>query len=103
MFPLFFWEEYVANQTYYCDKWEDAQDTLFQLQTIKEFLDTHSKFQGCTGEELQEKYNYFEEYFDGIGGLDYSWRAWGQLMAAYMNSKECDRKYTYMDFYMRYM
>lgn len=99
MFPKLFWDEYVSSQTCYIDSWEEVEKEKDYLNLIKNFLDTHPKYQGCSGEEVQDSYNYFEDIFNFP--LQCSWRGWGDLMSAYMNSKHLDRRYHYLDFYMR--
>lgn len=98
-FEKLFWEEYVGR--YWIDNrfklsYNDFQKRLKELDKIKKYLDKHSNLQGMTGEQLQNVFNY------KLGKLkvEYTWRGWGALMAAYMNSKVKERKYHYMDFYM---
>ena len=94
-----FWEEYVYKFDPVWDydrTYKDCQKRIKQLNHIKQILDSNKKYQGLSGEKLQDVYNH---KLDGVE-LHYSWRAWGRLMAAYMNSKEKKRKYHYMDFYM---
>ena len=87
-FPEFYWEEYVEDRYYPGAKEE--------LAMIKNILDKNPEYHGLTGERLQEQYDHMlvgEE-------MDFTWRSWGALMAAYMNTKEGERKYNYMSFYM---
>lgn len=87
MFPKETWEEYY-------ERYQDKE----LLDSIKEELDNNPHFIGLSGEELQEIHNKWL----GRVNVPHSWRGWGALMSAYMNSKEGKRKYCYMDFYMRF-
>ena len=94
-----FWEEYVYNYEVdynLQDNYREYVKRIKYLDKIKTILDEHPEYHGLTGEQLQEKYN---DYLDGTY-ITFSWRGWGDLMAAYMNSKIKKRKYHYMDFYM---
>lgn len=88
MFPEFYWDEYVDDMNY-----SGKED---ELAMIKKILDNNPKYHGLTGERLQEQYDHYLEGEE----MDFTWRSWGQLMAAYMNTKEGKRKYNYMSFYM---
>lgn len=103
-FPKLFWEEYVFRY----DPTDSFRDKDTYLSIIKkannlwhiwEFLESNPEFHGYTGQEYQSKIGLSEDIYD-ISGMTFSWRAWGQLMAAYMNSKKGKRLYHYMDFYM---
>jgi hypothetical protein len=96
MFPKLYWNEYVAEHTKMYDNWKDVSDVLSELEKIKVFLDKNKKYHGISGEELQDKYNYF----NNKKLFDYSWRSWGSLMSAYMNTKKKERKYDYMSYYI---
>ena len=52
----------------------------------------------CTGEEHQNGYPSVPVFEDGSVAT-YTWRAWGDLMAAIWSS-EYDKDYNYMHFYM---
>lgn len=85
MFPKETWEEYEKRMGYYKD-----------IIIIKKLLDEHPELHGLTGGQLQEE---FDHTLYGVD-IKLSWRGWGALMSAYMNSKEGKRKYNYMSFYM---
>jgi hypothetical protein len=97
MSPELFWHEYVASRTAMYDNYKDVAKELKDLEKIKAHLDKNKKLQGISGEELQEDYNYFNDN----KLYNYTWRSWGALMSAYMNTKEKKRKYNYMSFYMK--
>lgn len=89
-FPELFWEEYL-NLDFNILR----QD---KLEKIRKYLNRYKQFQGFTGEEYQEE--HLKEKIEEITGLTFSWRSWGALMAAYMNSKAGIRKFSYIDYYM---
>jgi len=92
-FPKLYWEEYIFR----CDEYNVENIKEFNKkkkyhEELKQFLDNNKELQGITGEQAQEI---------NLGKFgNYSWRAWGAMMAAYMNSKIGKRKYHYMSFYM---
>lgn len=75
----------------YCDPGCEYYESL-----RKSILDNNLRI---TGEEHQESDNGAPMFEDGTVGL-FSWRAWGDLMAAVWSEKE-DKNYNYMDFYMQ--
>lgn len=79
------WEEYL--QYYGKNTWE-------YLEAIRtKILEENLK---VTGAEHQDRYTpLFED--NTVGSFTY--RAWGDLVAAIWNTKENQRKYNYMDFY----
>lgn len=97
-FPKKTWQEYRDVVAEWNKDGETLPFILANLDFVKWWLDNHKEYQGITGNQLQEEYNYFEEVHPLA--FNYSWRAWGALMSAYMNSKEGERKYHYMNFYM---
>lgn len=99
MFPLMYWGEYCFRyEKHTTSNFKEYKKTIEALNKIRLFLDKNPKYQGYTGEQYQETdlHNHIELIYEG----GFSWRAWGQLMASYMNSKEKKRKYCYMDYYM---
>jgi hypothetical protein len=99
------WDSFVKdsaeNHAHYITNW---------LQTLYRVLDAHPQYQGISGEELQNVYDHKlpvtakvdDCLWSTMDCSDYSWRGWGRLMAAYMNTKEkTPGKYDYMDFYMK--
>ena len=98
-FKKLFWEEYVytyCSISSYTQSFKEYKKNIKKLNKIKKILDNNKKYQGITGEDLQEKYNHKLEGLD----INFSWRSWGSLMAAYINSKIEKRQYHYMSFYM---
>lgn len=96
-FPKLFWEEYVYKHSVYNDcSYKQYNKEVKELFDIKGFLDRRPKYQGISGDAYQNNGLY--------GGKDirmkFSMRAWGALMAAYMNSKKKKRLYSYIDYYM---
>jgi len=98
MFQKLFWEEYV----YSYDIWDDTDLKQVQkraeiLTKIKNFLDKNPKYLEYCGSRYQnsELWNKIKR----LTGMTLSMRAWGGLMAAYMNSKIEKRKYDYMSYY----
>jgi len=89
-FPELFWNEYI-NLDYNLPR----QDNL---EKIRKYLDRYPQFQGFTGEEYQEL--HLREKIEKLTGLTFSWRSWGALMSAYMNTKKGVRGYSYISFYM---
>jgi len=99
MFPKFFWAEYVANEMYERNyTFEDMINYCGVMGDLYEFLKKHSKYHGCSGEKYQE--TGLREYVEKLTGMTFSWRSWGALMSAFMNSKEKKRKYHYINFYI---
>lgn len=82
-----FWEEYLAGFK------KPAQRELMQ---VKKFIEEKQLF-GLGGFDYQAKY---EKEIDVLTPLirGFSFRAWGDLMAALMNSKTGKLQFTYMDF-----
>ena len=97
-FPKMFWEEYVYRFREHFN-YNEFKEHIKYLTKIKKVLDKNIEYQGLTGQQLQ----YICQYkLNGIKGeLNYTWRSWGSLMSAYMNSKLKERKFHYMNFYMR--
>jgi hypothetical protein len=100
MFPKYFWAEYIANTAYERNyTFEDMVNYCGIMNDIYDFLWKNKKYQKYTGEQYQESklHDIIEKRF----GMTFGWRSWGALMAAFMNTKEKERKYTYMSYYMR--
>lgn len=95
-FPGLFEEEYIARRMEIYDTYEEAKKEKERILKVFKFLDENIEYIGITGEELQDKYNYFNDEVT----FGFSWRGWGGLMAAFFNSSIGKRKYCYMDFYM---
>lgn len=78
-------------------KWEDylkqfSEETHVYLNALKdEIIENEIR---TTGETKKSP------IFNDNSGGSFSWRAWGDLMAAIYNTKENTTKYGYMDFYM---
>ena len=93
-FPKMFWEEYVYK--YYINRtYQEYSEHERWFSNLRHFLNCHEELHGVTGEYIQNNPGCIPKEFD-----IFSWRSWGAVMAAYMNSKEKERKYTYMSFYM---
>ena len=95
MFPKLFWNEYLYSR--HDLSWKELNKRIRKLERIKSFLDEHKEYRGLTGMNLQEKYNH------KLGRIDvseFSWRAWGLLMASYMNTIKHKRLYDYMNYYV---
>ncbi len=98
MFRFMFWEQYVHSYDWEYDYDEDYEvysARVKRLNRVKRWLDRHPEFHGLTGEQKQLSTYKFPSYVVG-----FSWRGWGALMAAYMNSKCKERLYDYTSFYM---
>lgn len=67
------------------------------LIAIKEYVIAHQSY--STGEEHQYSSNGIPLFTDGTISA-FSWRGWGDLMAAIKNSDTGTQDYQYMDFYM---
>jgi len=98
-FKRLFWEEYLFEYDSFFNfdtKYSDMTKQVKYLNSIKKILDDNPEYQGITGFQLQEVYG------NRLSGRDmpFTWRAWGKLMSAYMNSKAKRRKFDYMSFYM---
>lgn len=86
MFKGLYWEEL---EDMFKGKWKK------QVKRLKAFIDEHEDVQGIGGFEYQEKW---ESEVEKIFPDGFSFRAWGDVMSAYMNSKVGDRVYCYIDF-----
>lgn len=81
------WKDYI-------EIWNDER--VFYAEAIrKDVLKNNIKL---TGQEHQESNNGVPVFDDGKVGT-FSYRAWGDLMAAIWSEEE-DKDYHYMDFYM---
>jgi hypothetical protein len=83
-------------------RWEDykkeyIEEVHYMLEILRESI-TKNEIK-WTGEDMQD--NGYETYPLWSNGKtdSYSWRAWGDLMAAVWSSEE-NKDYSYMDFYM---
>lgn len=98
MFPKFFFTEMVCDLTKNFDSYEDVLSSVNELNKIKDFLDENPKYHGFTGDMYQnsELWDLIKE----LTGKTYSMRNWGSIMSAYMNSRDKERIYHYISFYM---
>lgn len=67
-----------------------------KLESVKEYLDSHPETQGLIGPEYQNGPMW--EKVKELCGDTFSLRAWGDLMASYMNTKSGEKKYNYTSF-----
>jgi hypothetical protein len=84
------WSEYVAS-------FED-EVVQKQLELVKAYIIDH-ELEGMCGMEYQNSPH--DAAIGEIFPSNFSFRAWGDLMAALMNTMEGARKYTYVDFAWR--
>ncbi len=89
-----YWNEFVEIQIHeklHYTKYT-KNEVMRHYSKIKKFFDNHAGMHGMTGEQYQNSiyYNRFNA----------SWRGFGAMMAAYMNTKLGKRKYCYIHFYM---
>jgi hypothetical protein len=82
-----FWDEYLEYKQF-------PEKIRKRLERLKAFIERKNLF-GLKGYEYQEK--FYEKWHKQFG-LVFSLRAWGDFMAAIMNSKEGERKYDYVSF-----
>ena len=105
-FKRLFWEEYLYESEFQYYNTFSKMPTFKEIATntknmnkIKDFLDKNPELHNITGGSYQQT-----PLYDTISkitkGMTFSMRAWGALMAAYMNSKKKKRLYDYMSYYM---
>lgn len=83
-------------------RWEDYKNRFKKIvhsmleELRRSIIENHIKWSG----EAMQDYGYDTVPLWSNGKVDiYSWRGWGDLMAAVWSSEE-DKDYCYMDFYM---
>jgi hypothetical protein len=84
-----FWEEYVK---YYS---RGNREIAQKLNRIRRIIEKNNLF-GMTGAEYQ--WSEWYRIIEIETGITFTCRAWGNLMAALMNTLEGKRKYDYIDF-----
>lgn len=86
-----FWREYLKKDSFGGKR---TKIEIIYLNKIKKFLDKNPKYQGIDGHSYPyKKIKKFSKH-------TFTARAWGHLMASYMNSRAKRRKYDYLSFYM---
>jgi hypothetical protein len=99
-FEKLFWDEFIDLESHQsiclaikvkAKPTFTKKDFVKHYSKIKKFIDSHNMV-GMTGEGYQNS-KYYNKF-------NASWRGFGAIMAAYMNTKIGKRKYDYMDFYM---
>ena len=85
-----FWEEYLE----YIREW-DGDEWVEKVEKVREIIEKNNLY-GMTGKEYQRS-EWYKKIKDEVG-ISFTMRAWGNLMASLMNTKEGERKYIYVDF-----
>jgi len=85
-----FWEEYLE----YIREW-DGDEWVEKVEKVREIIEKNNLY-GMTGKEYQRS-EWYKRIKDEVG-ISFTMRAWGNLMASLMNTKEGERKYIYVDF-----
>jgi len=85
-----FWEEYLE----YIREW-DGDEWVEKVEKVRKIIEENNLY-GMTGKEYQRS-EWYKKIKDEVG-ISFTMRAWGNLMASLMNTKEGERKYIYVDF-----
>ena len=85
-----FWDEYLE----YIREW-DGDEWVEKVERVKEIIEENNLY-GMTGKEYQRS-EWYKKIKEEVG-ISFTMRAWGNLMASLMNTKEGERKYIYLDF-----